>query len=37
VPYETIASLKGVTQLDKFDDSNALVLIDTDLRTVPLP
>ncbi len=37
VPYETIASLKGVTQLDKFDDSNALVLIGSDLRTVPLP
>jgi hypothetical protein len=41
VPYETIAGLKGVQQLDKFDDSNALVLIASgtslDLRTVPLP
>src|SRR5262249_14724389 len=41
VPYETIASLQGVQQLDKFDDANALVLIGTgntlDLRTIPLP
>jgi len=41
VPYETIADLKGVQQLDKFDDSNAVVLIGSagsmDLRTVPLP
>jgi hypothetical protein len=41
VPYETIAGLKGVQQLDKFDDVNALVLMTTngsmDLRTVPLP
>jgi len=41
VPYETIASLKGVEQLDKFDDSTALVLIGAgaskDLRTIPLP
>jgi hypothetical protein len=37
VPYETIASLKGVVQLDKFDDSSALVLMGSDLRTVPLP
>ena len=41
VPYETIASLKGVQQLDKFDDSSALVLMgdgaSLDLRTVPLP
>jgi hypothetical protein len=37
VPYETIADLKGVTQLDKFDDASALVLIGTDLRTVALP
>ena len=37
VPYETIADLKGVQQLDKFDDSNALVLMgdaaSLDLRT----
>ena len=37
VPYETIDSLKGVTQLDKYDNANALVLIGTDLRTVALP
>jgi len=41
VPFETIASLKGVQQLDKFDDTNALVLMSSgtslDLRTVPLP
>jgi hypothetical protein len=41
VPYETIASLQGVQQLDKFDESNALVLIGSnatlDLKTVPLP
>jgi hypothetical protein len=41
VPYETIAGLKGVQQLDKFDDNNALVLMTSgsslDLRTVPLP
>lgn len=41
VPYETIASLKGVQHLDKFDESSALVLMgeggSLDLRTVPLP
>jgi hypothetical protein len=41
VPYETIASLKGVLHLDKYDDANALVLMgegtSLDLRTVPLP
>ena len=41
VPYETIASLKGVQQLDKLDDANALMLFDDagslDLRAVPLP
>lgn len=41
VPYETIASLKGVQQLDKFDDASAMVLMTSgtslDLRTVPLP
>jgi hypothetical protein len=41
VPYETIASLKGVQQMDKFDDRNALLLVDdggsVNLRTVPLP
>jgi hypothetical protein len=41
VPYETIAGLKGVQQLDKFDDANALILSDEngslDLRTIPLP
>jgi hypothetical protein len=41
VPYETIASLKGVQQLDKLDEANALMLMDNegslDLRTVPFP
>jgi hypothetical protein len=41
VPYETIASLKGVQHLDKFDDASALVLMgegaSLDLRTIPLP
>jgi len=41
VPYETIGNLKGVQQLDKFDDANALILIGAGssmaLRTVPLP
>ena len=41
VPYETIQDLKGVTQLDKYDNSKALVLMGTagsmDLRTVALP
>ncbi|MBK5293500.1 MAG: hypothetical protein JJE04_17725 [Acidobacteriia bacterium] len=42
VPYETIASLKGVEQLDRFDDSNALMMIraeggSVDLKTVALP
>jgi len=41
VPYETIASLKGVQHLDKYDDASALVLMgegaSLDLRTIPLP
>ena len=41
VPYETIADLKGVQHLDKFDDTRALVLMgeggSLDLRTIPLP
>ena len=41
VPYETIASLKGVEQLDKYDESNALILQgetgSLDLRSIPLP
>jgi len=41
MPYETIANLKGVTQLDKVDDTSALVLISeagTDsLKTIALP
>jgi hypothetical protein len=41
VPYETIATLKGVQQLDRLDDKNALMLMDDagslDLRSVPLP
>jgi hypothetical protein len=41
VPYETIAGLKGVQHLNKFDDATALILESADgsvnLRTVPLP
>jgi hypothetical protein len=41
VDYETLADLKGVQQLDKLDDMNALLLVDTegslDLRTIALP
>ena len=42
VPYETLAQLKGVEQLDKVDDSNALMLVRTeggglDLKALALP
>lgn len=41
VPYETIATLKGVQQLDKLDDGRAVLLTDEsgtlDLRTIALP
>jgi hypothetical protein len=42
VPYETIASLKGVEQLDLYDSKNALMLIkgeggSLDLKTIALP
>jgi hypothetical protein len=41
VPYETIAELKGVQQLDKLNDTHAILLTDADgsmdLRTVALP
>jgi hypothetical protein len=41
VPYETVATLKGVQQLDKLDDGRALILTDEsgtlDLRTISLP
>jgi hypothetical protein len=41
VPYQTIADLKGVQHLDKYDSAHALVLMgegaSLDLRTVPLP
>jgi hypothetical protein len=41
VPIQTIENLKGVVQLDKYDDRNALILSDNagsmDLRTVALP
>jgi hypothetical protein len=41
VPYKTIAELKGVQRLEKFDEGNALILASAgkslDLRTVPLP
>lgn len=39
--YETIASLEGVVQMDKLNDSHAIVLIDSNgqlnLKTVALP
>jgi hypothetical protein len=41
VPYETIAGLKGVQQLEKYDEKNALILTDgsgtLDLITIALP
>ncbi len=41
LPYETLASLEGVQQLDRLDDSRALVLIEgeggMDLKAVSLP
>ncbi len=40
--YETVESLKGVEQLDRYDDANALILVrgeggSLDLKTVALP
>ena len=42
VPYETIEAWKGIIQLDRADDSNALVMRETEggsfnLETLPLP
>ncbi len=42
LPYETIAELKGVQQLDRFGDTNALILVQSDsgaldLKTIALP
>lgn len=41
VPYETLADLKGVQQLDRYDDKHAVMLMveggSMDLRTVELP
>jgi len=41
VPYETVAELKGVQQLDKLDEKSAVILTDAsgslDLRTIALP
>ena len=42
VPYETIEHLKGVQQLDKLNEANALLLVRSDegslnLETVPFP
>jgi len=41
VPYQTIAELKGVEQLDKYDDKTAVILQgengSLDLRSIPLP
>lgn len=40
-PFETVASLAGVEQMDKLDDGRAVILVNVDnkyeLRTVPLP
>lgn len=42
LPYETLADLKGVEQLDKLDDASALILTRSesgalDLKTIALP
>ena len=42
VPYETIASLKGVEHLDKIDDARAMLLVrgesgSLDLKQLALP
>jgi len=41
VPYQTVAGLRGVTQLEKYDDSHAVILTDAngsqDLRAIALP
>ncbi|MGH9722460.1 MAG: hypothetical protein ACRD8O_19790, partial [Bryobacteraceae bacterium] len=42
VPYETLAELKNVDQLDRLDDSSALILTRSeagslDLKSIPLP
>jgi len=37
LPYETIESLKGVEQLDKLGNANALLLVKGTLEAVPLP
>lgn len=41
VPYETLEALKGVQQLDRYNDKNAVMLMvdggSMDLRTVALP
>lgn len=41
-PYETVAELKGVTQLDKLDDTHAVIVTQSedgsiDLKTIELP
>ena len=42
VTYETVATLKGVQHLDKFDDAHAILLVKTEagalnLQTIALP
>ena len=42
LPYETIVELKGVQQLDRLDDSNALILVQAEsgalnIETIALP
>jgi hypothetical protein len=36
LPYETIADLKGVEQLDRYDDANAMMLVTSDSGTMTL-
>lgn len=42
LPYETLTEMKGVEQLDRLDEANALIAVRTeagalDLKTIPLP
>jgi hypothetical protein len=42
LPYETVASLKGIEQLDRLDEANAVILArlesgSLELKTIPLP
>jgi hypothetical protein len=37
VPYQTVAGMNGVKHLERFDENNALILTDSELKSVPLP